>query len=74
MEAQFKIEKNIPIPLHRGKYPFSKMEIGDSFGFETEILMKVRTGSYSWMSRFGKGKRFLVKKTDKKLGRCWRIK
>ena len=73
---EFKIEKNIPIPLQRGKYPFSKMVVGDSFVLDVGLLLKVRTASYSWMSRFGKGKRFLVKiviEKGKKIGRCWRI-
>lgn len=76
-KMEFKIEKNIPIPLHRGKYPFSKMIVGDSFKLDIELLLKVRTASYSWISRFGKGKRFLAKpiiEKGKKVGRCWRIK
>jgi len=73
----FKIEKNIPIPLHRGKYPFSKMVVGDSFVLDVGIVLTVRNASYSWVSRFGRGKKFLVKKViekGEKVGRCWRIK
>lgn len=29
--TDFKIEKGIPAPAKRGKYPFAEMEVGDSF-------------------------------------------
>jgi len=73
----FKIEKGIPIPLAQGIYPFSKMVVGDSFHFDLEKILTVRNSSYSWVSRFGKGKKFLIKKVVEKgkvVGRCWRIK
>jgi len=31
MTNKFKIEKGVPVPSFESKYPFSKMEIGDSF-------------------------------------------
>jgi hypothetical protein len=45
-EISFKIEKKIPMPIGRSelsrKYPFDKMQIGDSFEFPKEIRIKVR--------------------------------
>jgi hypothetical protein len=29
--SDFKIEKNVPMPKGRAKYPWNEMEIGDSF-------------------------------------------
>ena len=29
-----KIEKNVPIPSHRGKYPFRDMKVGESFYYD----------------------------------------
>ena len=29
--SEFKIEKNVPLPRSRSKYPWTEMEVGDSF-------------------------------------------
>lgn len=72
--VEFQIEKNIPIPQAKGIYPFSKMAVGDSFKFNMEIISKIRSAAYAWVSRFGNGKKLRVKKIDKVSARCWRVK
>ena len=45
--GDIKIEKNIPIPRKgKQKYPFSKMEIGDSFFLENSTIGKVAAEAY----------------------------
>lgn len=72
---QYKIEKNIPVsPLKRAgralKYPFIKMEIGDSFRFETKDLSKVSSSAANTTHRYNY--KFIICKQN--VGhRVWRI-
>lgn len=75
---EYKIEKNIPINdvIGSRKYPFSKMEIGDSF-IISEIYSYKIAQNISMMAKYHAkkyGYKFVVRKTlDNKI-RIWRIK
>jgi hypothetical protein len=60
------VEKNIPLPL---KFPFDKMEVGDSF----VITTKRQTASVA-ARRYGDkhGMRFITRKMPDGTIRCWR--
>lgn len=83
MEVEkIKIEKDIPIPKYtRGpiaKYPFSKMEIGDSFFIHSQKQSRaVSSCSIMWARHFNKKNKEERKFSTRKQGkgyRCWRIK
>lgn len=42
---EIKIDKNVPMPNARGKYPLDKMEIGDSF-FVAEMTSSSMSGTF----------------------------
>jgi hypothetical protein len=82
MKDEIKIEKNIPIPTRKRKYPFEKMEVGDSFtvplmkhngsGLMTEarrFALKKRLNWDFMTKTVVEGRKHKVKKT-----RIWRIK
>ena len=62
------IEKGVPIPGKRSKYPFAQMEVGDSF---IESVAK-QVGIHSCARCFG------IKISTRKMGdgtiRVWRVK
>jgi uncharacterized protein (DUF2249 family) len=65
------IEKNIPIPSTRGKYPWGEMEVGDSIfieGAKTSSRISTLTHSYGLSNK----KKFTVRKVDGGV-RVWRI-
>lgn len=68
------IDKGIQVPMKRrgrkAKNPFHKMEVGDSFLFET----KNRTSASSMAGRAGRklGIKLAVRKTEQGL-RVWRV-
>jgi len=64
-----KIEKSVPMPTERNKYPFREMDIGDSFLVEVDVV-KVISAAHAW----GKvnNKKFSIKKVDAG-HRCWRV-
>lgn len=68
------IEKGIPIPkIKRGrppKYPFSEMEVGDSFAVSKEDVKNVRNCA-SRFTRINGGWFFVV--SQKGSWRCWRM-
>lgn len=69
--SEFKIEKGIPVPSHRGapsKYPWEQMEVGDSFFVPAEDTTK-NFGSLARTS----GKRMGAKFTSRKLDGGWRV-
>lgn len=73
---KIKIEKNIPLPPKRNKYPFNKMEIGDSIfcaGKNTKLLRaSVFSASAQWAKRNNKGVKFTSAKEGSGI-RIWRI-
>ena len=70
-EMTFKIERNIPVPTFRGKYPMAIMEIGDSF-FVSGDKAKVAQRS---ASNYGRkyNKIFTSRSMDGGI-RIWRVK
>jgi hypothetical protein len=69
-----KIDKGVPIPeLYENcrKYPWAKMEVGDSFLMEGIILRNSASGQAATQSRKD-GRRYVTRKEGKYF-RCWRI-
>lgn len=63
------IDKNIPIPLTNLKYPFNRMDVGDSFFFDGKSMNPVNAAHV-----YGKNnnKRF-VSKLEREGRRVWRV-
>jgi hypothetical protein len=70
--SEYKIEKNVQIPSAHSptKYPFDKMEPGDSFSFPIEKATSLRNSAYSYAKNHA-GTKFMVK-VGRDL-RCWRV-
>lgn len=73
---EFKIEKNIPIPLakrgkHTDKFPWDAMDVGDSF-----LINRPQTKACGVCHYAGKvrGWRFATRAVDAKNTRVWRVK
>jgi hypothetical protein len=64
------IESNVPYPMF--KYPFAKLEVGDSFELFPEWSRAAVAVS---ASRFSKqtNRKFSIRKTNEGALRCWRI-
>lgn len=82
----FKIEKNVPISgtfrslgAHL-QYPFSEMEVGESFEIKVnpkEIKRRVSNVSSAcsaYVKSRNKAAKFSVRRTSKETIRCWRVK
>ena len=76
--GKYKIEKNIPLIRRRKdtpyKYPWDKMEVGDSFSFNKEEANAVSTSARHQNKKNksqGSDKYFLSSYTH---CRCWRVK
>lgn len=73
--SQYKVDKNIPIPareaVNKGKckYPFADMQVGDSFGFNPDDYLKIRSASCNYITKGNKVKF----KISKIANRVWRI-
>ena len=71
----YKIEKNISIIVNanarRRKYPFDKMEVGDSFKLNRSNKIRCACAAYQYGRR--KDKKFTVRNIDDEHCRCWRI-
>jgi len=65
--SHFKIEKNVPTPTSRNRYPFAEMEIGDS------ILGKI--SMYNAARQHGRryGRKFASRKQTNGDIRIWRV-
>ena len=68
-----KIEKGVPIPddvKGRKKYPFSEMEIGDSF-----VCQNAHGNTYAYSFSRLLGKKFIARKieSDRHAWRIWRV-
>lgn len=78
----YQVETGIPLPDLRGRtsnnrYPFSEMNVGDSFPLETsdiKELERVRTAA-SYYGIRNKPKKFAIRRIDPitKAYRCWRV-
>lgn len=66
------IEKGIPAPAARGKYPFAQMEVGDSFFVPGKTSRNFPLGPYN--ARLGFGFRARTVTVDGVTGvRIWRV-
>ncbi len=70
------IDKNIPVPEFRKgntKFPFDKMEVGDSFLYHTETTQRRINNCNTLTCNYGKlhNKKFNYAKTDEGI-RVWR--
>ncbi len=75
MESKYRIEKNIPPPEDsRGlqKYPFKKMEIGDSFFVPAGKAKSVRQQVQYYQKRSAEPVRFTVRQVEGGV-RVWRV-
>lgn len=59
-QPAFKIEKGVPIPGGRHKYPFAQMEIGDSFEVTGEDMRKIYSAASNSGGRHGRSYRTRV--------------
>ena len=68
-----KIDKDIPIPTIRGKYPFKDMKVGDSFLVEKPTVSKhnVASALHSSAKKMGKDYKITVRREENGV-RCWR--
>ena len=64
--SKFKIEKDIPLPP-KTKYPFPQMEVGDSFSFNEDDSIAVKSSVCFYSRKTGKKFRIAQK------NRVWRI-
>lgn len=64
----YQIEKNIPVA---GKYPFEKMEVGDSFYVEGDKKAKANLRMAAFTYRKNANVKFATKSDDKGI-RIWR--
>lgn len=69
MKDMYPIERGIPAPVTRPGYPFSKLEIGDSFTAPLSKLPSLRSIAPEHGKRFGK--RFSVSGKGG-IARVWR--
>jgi hypothetical protein len=73
---KFEVEKGIPLPTHsklsNSIYPFSTMQVGDSFSLSIERHALVSQAAFGW-SKKNPGVKFSVRKHGGAY-RCWRIK
>ena len=70
---EFKIEKNVPIPERFGRckrYPFEKMEVGDSFLAPLDQIESARQSSYYWARKHGR--KYKTQRQENGF-RIWRI-
>lgn len=73
-QLEIKIEKNIPIPTISCKFPFDKMQVGDSFIIPDEIPhTRVRVKCIQYVKKNNLSHKFSIKKVNKGY-RCWRVK
>ncbi len=76
---EIKIEKNIPIPVTEIKYPFDKMDVGDSFFIaetDKKERLKIQCAVRSYFAMYRKKTKTTMKIISKSLEngvRIWRI-
>lgn len=73
----YKIETNVPLPTgKRAKYPFSKLEVGESIILDKDYTREKHSKYNSAANNYGKrwGKKFIVRKTEEGHTRVWRTK
>ena len=66
-----KIDKEIPIPGPRYKYPFSEMDVGDSIAISAADANSMRSSAKYHSEKTGKK---FISRTDGDKVRLWRVK
>jgi hypothetical protein len=69
-EFSIVIEKEIPLPTPRMKYPFEQIDIGDSFEFPIVKRSCISQAAKKASSIFGM--KFTIRKITQDKGRIWR--
>lgn len=74
MGEMLKVEKGITVPRVRRytKYPFDKMEVGDSFYCDGATRNSIASSASRYARNKGQGKKFTIRKEGNGC-RCWRI-
>ena len=73
--SDYEIEKDVPIPpriTRMPKYPFRKMEVGDSFVLPKDDVKNARSSAYQLHLRTGRKFVIRLNRTNGEY-RCWRI-
>ena len=72
MENDFQVEKGIPLPSTTPpvKFPFDRMEVGESFTFPYDLATRVSANAHNYAKK--NGGRFTIRKVSDTEGRCWR--
>lgn len=67
------IDRDVPMPPIRHRFPFYSMKIGDSFGFPFDPGLRntISVAAHFYAKRHP-GRRFSVRRKDGEI-RCWRI-
>jgi hypothetical protein len=71
------IKKGVPIPDRydtRREYPFSKMEVGDSFEFPRALQTSVRGAARSYAARHNPTFEFITRRVNPTTCAIWRTK
>lgn len=74
--VEIPVDKGVPMPVvvkefGRAKYPFGKMEVGDSFKVASDLIRSARNAAYLYGIR--NGMRFSCRRVDEQTFRVWRI-
>lgn len=70
----FQIEKDVPMPVSRSRYPFPQMKVGDSFFVpETHVPARLMSAAISYAKRNTLAWKFAARRIDGGV-RIWRIK
>lgn len=72
MASAFKIEKGVPAPGRRTKYPFGEMEVGDSFFVEHGNASALSNAACSYARYWKKPFKYSARRVDGG-ARIWRI-
>lgn len=73
--AEIKIEKDVPLPVHRGRYPFAPMEVGDSFFVANTNASVLSNASVHYSQKLGHKYTAKTITENGTIGaRVWRIK
>lgn len=70
--SEFKIDKGIPFPSDRSKYPFEDMEVGDSFVVHPDNAGNANSSSAAYAKKCP-GVKFRMRKQSETETRIWRV-
>lgn len=73
IDERFKVEPGVEMPPpRRGKYPFTTMQVGDSFSFDRSVLKAIQAAAHGYGKR--NGVEFTCRQVGTDVWRCWRVK